>query len=200
MKEFIRDDGRTLQVVKDFREQLRYHRPGVNPKSHWTDEDYDRAAEKKIISMRKRLARLSGLGISVDDMQILEVGCGPGIDCIRLSMEPVRKVSGLGHALRMFAEDDAGERFRRLLSLILKKPGRNPDIETTLKSLPVQFETGDCLQLPYSDDQFDRIFSRSALEHFHPIENALMEMSRVTCPGGYLFHSIDPYYLVSRLP
>ena len=194
MNEFVRDDGVALRVVEGFRQQLRYHRPGVNPKKHWTDEDYERAAVKKIASMRARLAGFSALGISLDNKRILEVGCGPGFDCILMAMEPVEKVTGLDHALRLFAEDEAGERFRRLLSVILKKLGRNPDLDTTLRSLPLQFDIGDCTQLAYADDQFDRLVSRSALEHFHPIGSALQEMSRVTCPGGYLFHSIDPYY------
>jgi len=42
--------------------------------------------------------------------------------------------------------------------------------------------------MPFSDGQFDFVFSNSVLEHIHNIDGALMEVARVLRPGGrFLF-------------
>jgi SAM-dependent methyltransferase len=57
-----------------------------------------------------------------------------------------------------------------------------------------RFTRADATSLPFPDDSFDVLLSRSALEHIVPVERALAEMARVTRAGGVIHHAVDPYY------
>lgn len=51
-----------------------------------------------------------------------------------------------------------------------------------------------CSRLPFTDGQFDLVFSIDSLEHFQNPTAALMEMLRVLKPGGVLYAAFGPLY------
>ena len=58
--------------------------------------------------------------------------------------------------------------------------------------LEAEFEVGDCLNLPYSDNSFDVVFSIGLLEHFEDARPVLMEKLRVLKKNGLMFNYIVP--------
>ncbi len=58
MREFLRDDGASLQVVPGFRDRIHHWRPSVSPKSDWDDEGHQRAAASRVRRFEKRFKRL----------------------------------------------------------------------------------------------------------------------------------------------
>jgi ubiquinone/menaquinone biosynthesis C-methylase UbiE len=194
MEYFTRDNGKLLRIVSGFRERFRYFGSSVNPKSHWTNEQYEMAARKKIHKIKRRLDKILPFVGSLDHARILEVGCGAGIDCIFMALRPFCEVVGIDRRLRLFEQDSEGERNRRLVQAIFEKVGLDGNINKVLRQLPIRFLQVDTKDLPFPDNSFDFLFTRSALEHFIPIKDAISEMVRVVAPGGFMFHEIDTYY------
>jgi ubiquinone/menaquinone biosynthesis C-methylase UbiE len=52
---------------------------------------------------------------------------------------------------------------------------------------------GDAQQLPFADNSFDRIVSCENIEHLPDVRSAILEMFRVTRPGGKLFLTTPNY-------
>jgi ubiquinone/menaquinone biosynthesis C-methylase UbiE len=192
---FVRDDGVPLQVVEGFRQRvISEPRVSVRPKAKWSTADYDAAAEKKLREARILLAQLQDWGASLDGASVLEVGCGAGIDSILFALHPVERVVGIDVEPLLEAQDDRGERTRRLTRLVLEKAGADEEIDTTLRDRPVQILAMDATRMAFPDASFDLVVSRAALEHITPIEHALGEMARVVRSGGLLRHAIDPFF------
>ena len=106
MKAFERDDGRVLEVVEGFREQMLSYRRAVTPRADWTGHDYVEAAEKKRRRFGRLLARFSEWGGQVEGARVLDVGCGDATNCLLLGFEPVRESTGpdeAGHRTRLLA-------------------------------------------------------------------------------------------------
>jgi SAM-dependent methyltransferase len=188
MNTFMREDGRAVPVVEGFRQFLLSYRPPVTPKAEWTREQYAAAAVKK----RHRAARLvesfrHWLG-PLEDVALLDVGCGDGSNCLVLGEEPLRRVVGVDLELPLFAADEKGNRTRNLAADIQAKAA------VAANSHPVHFLRMDATRLGFEDGTFDVLMSRSAMEHIRPIEPALREMARVVRPGGLIYLGIDPFY------
>lgn len=194
MREFLRDDGASLQVVPGFRDRIHHWRPSVSPKSDWDDEDYQRAAASRVRRFEKRFKRLEKRVGSLTGASILEIGCGGGIDTLLTALRPVGQVVGIDAQLLLFDAGKKAARNRRLLSKALEQCGEDADVDAALDRLPVSFKTLDATQLPFPEESFDVIVSRASLEHVIPIEGALDEMRRIVRPGGFMHHSIDPFY------
>jgi ubiquinone/menaquinone biosynthesis C-methylase UbiE len=192
---FLRDDGVPLRVVDGFRERvISAPRVSVRPKPKWNTADYEAAAEKKLRESRILLADVHGWEASLDGASVLDVGCGAGIDSILLALHPVERVVAIDLEFALEAQDDGGERTRRLTRLVLEKAGVDGGIGATLRHRPVQFVAMDATRMDFPDASFDLVVSRAALEHIIPIEQALSEMARVVRPGGLLRHAIDPFF------
>jgi ubiquinone/menaquinone biosynthesis C-methylase UbiE len=54
----------------------------------------------------------------------------------------------------------------------------------------------DATAMSFQDGTFDIVISRSAMEHFTPVEGALSEMVRVVRPGGIVYLGIDPFFWI----
>jgi SAM-dependent methyltransferase len=194
-KVFVRDDGVALRVVEGFRQRVRSApRDSVQPKLEWNAADYEAAAEKKLRQLRSLLGELDRWGGSLDGANVLEVGCGAGIDSILFGLHPVERVVGIDLEFPLNAPDDRGERTRRLTRRVLEKVGVEEGVEATLRQQPVQFLPMDATRMDFPEATFDLLVSRAALEHIMPIEQALGEMARVVRPGGLLRHAIDPFF------
>jgi SAM-dependent methyltransferase len=192
---FIRDDGRAVAVVDGFRQAvLAAPRTSVQPKPEWTDDDYRAAAEKKIRQAKAFVDEFTRLGGVVEGARTLEVGCGAGIDCLLMALQPVESVVGIDRDLPLFDSGDRGERTRRLAREVLRQLGLPEDVDAVLRERPVRLERMDATRMAFADDGFDLLWSRAAMEHIVPPEAVLAEMARVVRPGGLLHHGIDPFY------
>ena len=67
--------------------------------------------------------------------------------------------------------------------------------------LPLVNHDLDSDRLPFSDNHFDVVFSKSVVEHFYNPENLTAELARVTKPGGMIItmtpswiHNIAAFY------
>lgn len=52
------------------------------------------------------------------------------------------------------------------------------------------FSQGDLLQLPFDDNTFDLVYSWGVVDHVVAPRQALKELVRVLCPGGYLIVAV----------
>lgn len=98
-----------------------------------------------------------------DGMNILEIGCGPGLLCHRLKeWLPHSSITGLDM-------DESFIEYARAKSLE--------------KSLDCVFIQGDATRLPFRDNSFDACTSHTVIEHV-PTVPFLAEQYRVCRPGG----------------
>ena len=192
---FVRDDGVPLRVVEGFRERVRSApRDSVQPKADWDEADYERAMAKKLRQSTNLLAELEQWGGSLEGASVLEVGCGAGIDCLLFGLHGVERIVGIDLDFPLTRDDEWGERARRLTKLVLEQAGVHEALKSTLRERPVEFVPMDATRMEFPDASFDWLYSRAALEHVMPIEQALAEMARVVKPGGLLRHAIDPFF------
>lgn len=195
MKVFTRHDGRNLRVLKGFRDQvLSAPRVSAQPKPNWSDEDYSLAADKKLREAQRLLSEFSRWGSDISGARVLEVGCGAGIDCLLMGLQPVHGVVGIDLQTALFQDSEKGERTRRLTRKVLEKLDLGVNITEVLHRLPVRFVIVNATQTGFPDDSFDFLWSRAAMEHIIPVDKALIEMARMVRPGGLIYHSIDPYF------
>lgn len=114
--------------------------------------------------------------------RLLEVGCGIGIDTLRLARLGFGDVVGID--LTEVAVEVAADRARR--------EGLDG----------VRFEVGNAEALPFEDGAFDLVYSFGVLHHTPGIERAVAEVHRVLAPGGtayvMLYHSRSLVNLVHR--
>ena len=111
------------------------------------------------------------LGLKGGDA-VLDAGCGPGYDAIRMAAQVGKtgQVTGIDVSERMIAIAEA------------KAKGTG---------LPVSFRTGDVRKLPFPDASFDAVRIERTLQILEGPTQVLDEMIRVLRPGGRLL-SIEP--------
>jgi SAM-dependent methyltransferase len=103
--------------------------------------------------------------LDVADKKVLEIGLGEGAESERLIRQGARW-SGVD------LTTEAVERVRTRL---------------TLRELPYEeLRQGSVLDLPFTDDSFDVVFSHGVLHHVPEIKQAQSEIHRVLHPGGEL--------------
>ena len=192
MTTFVRDDGLPLRVVAGFRDRVLAYRPSVTPRPHWTPEQYAHAADKKLDRARRLIAEIGKRYDRLDGADVLDVGCGDGINCLVLASAAGRAV-GVDLRLPLFEPDETGGQARRLSRLVLERLDAASWLDV-LPRQPARFARADATRLAFPDDRFDVLLSRSAMEHVAPVELALAEMARVVRPGGVIHHSVDPYF------
>jgi ubiquinone/menaquinone biosynthesis C-methylase UbiE len=129
--------------------------------------------------------RLSEMNLS--EKNLLEIGCGIGIDTIRLASLGFREVVGLD--LSATAVD------------IARTHAKLKNITT------VHFETANGEELTLPNNTFDFVYSFGVIHHTPSIETAIAEIHRVLKPGGtaivmlYHRHSLVNWvHILFRLP
>ena len=119
-------------------------------------------------------------GIDFSKVRILDVGCGSGYLAFALAGLGAAEVVGIDLDPVNYVRASERARMRDLLA-----PGRGD---------AVRLEPGDVHALAFDDGSFDLVYSVTALEHFRDLDRAVSEMSRVTRPGGLLYHSVEPWF------
>ena len=122
-------------------------------------------------AFRKHWETISGLVEKpICDLRVLEVGCGRG------SLSAYFSDNGSECHLLDISEtaiDIAKESF-------------------AAHGLTAKFHVGNCLELPFRDNQFDVVFSIGLLEHFEDVRSVIGEKYRVLNRGGLMFNYIVP--------
>lgn len=100
---------------------------------------------------------------------MLDVGCGPGIDCANIArlLPPGGRVTGVDFDPRMIAAAEASARQQGL-------------------SETLTYQQANACELPFADNSFCATRSERLLMHLDTPDTALREMVRVTRPGGRL--------------
>jgi len=171
-------------------------RVSVRPKLGWSDEDYSAAADRKLGGSHKICSEFLQWGGTLDGAQVLEVGCGSGIDVLLVGLYPVRSVVGIDLELPLFEPGERGERTRGLAREVLEKRQLRDHVREVLESRPIRFAIMDATLMGFPDDSFDFLWSRAAMLEIMPLEKALTEMARVVRPGGLIYHNIHPYFWI----
>lgn len=103
--------------------------------------------------------------------QVLEVGFGSGLSFSNLN-----------------------RLYKKIYGLEKNSPISIADITAyfTNRSIPVFLTSGDLLNMPYADGEFDTVLIISVLEHLQPHEQAraFSEIHRVIRPGGQLVYGV----------
>ncbi len=101
------------------------------------------------------------------DLQILDVGCGPGSITLGLAeIASEGQVTGIDFAASQIE--------------LAKAQTESAKIKN------VEFQTGSCYELPFEDGMFDRVFSHALMEHLTEPHKAIQEFKRVLKPGGII--------------
>src|SRR5687767_3582682 len=95
METFTRDDGRVLHVVPGFRERVLADRQSFSSRPSWSDEDYASAAHTKRHRTDRLLDHFEQRGGRVEGSNVLDVGCGDGINCMLIALRPTESVVGI---------------------------------------------------------------------------------------------------------
>jgi ubiquinone/menaquinone biosynthesis C-methylase UbiE len=97
-------------------------------------------------------------------MQILEIGCGSGVDTAEFARHGA-----------IVTSTDLTEKSVELTRDLLKEIG-----------LSAKVIQADATKLPFEDESFDCVYSYGVLHHIPEMETALAEIHRVLKPGGKL--------------
>jgi ubiquinone/menaquinone biosynthesis C-methylase UbiE len=194
MTTFTREDGCEIAVVPGFRERALAFQTQTTPRGHWTDDDFAKAVAKRLERSNRLMAQIARQYGPIDKADVLEIGCGDGLNSLLLGLRGVRRAVGIDIDFRLDKKDEQGQRTRRMVADIIKASGSDKSLDQCLSTLPVEFVSMDATAMEFPDNSFDLILSRSVLEHIRPIERLIAETARVIRPGGMAYHEIDPFY------
>ena len=123
------------------------------------------------------------LGVAPGD-RVLDMGCGAG----RHAFELYRRGTDV------IALDQDADELAAVADMFaaMRSAGEVPD------GAEADVKQGDALQLPFADDEFDRVVAAEVLEHIPDDEGAIAELVRVLRPGGTLAVSV-PRWLPERI-
>jgi SAM-dependent methyltransferase len=123
------------------------------------------------------------LGLRRGD-RVLDMGCGAG----RHAFEMLRRG---GHVMAF--DQDADE-----LAGVLEISGAMRDAGEVPAGTEVDIKQGDALEMPFADEEFDRVVAAEVLEHIPEDRRAIAELVRVLRPGGTLAVTV-PRWLPERV-
>ena len=194
MLSFTTADGRTLRTVDGFRRAILAALPSKTPAADWSQDDYASSAQRRIRTAESRLRRIGRHRGRVEGADVLDIGCGMGIETLLTGLEPVRSVVGVDLTIALLEEGEQADRARRLGQAVLAGRGVADELGDVLDQRPIRFAVMDATALGFADASFDVLCTDASLEHLRPLPVVLTEMARVVRPGGLLVHAIDPYF------
>ena len=139
---------------------------------------------KNVRHSERFVEEYSRLGGTLEDADVLEVGCGAGIDALLIAMHPVRSVVGIDMELPLFDAGEKGERTRRLTREVLAALVLSDDVDAVLRQRPVRLMTMDATRMSFPDHSFDLLWSRAAMEHIVPSEPPWRKWRASSGPEG----------------
>ncbi len=104
--------------------------------------------------------------------RILDVGCGTGTAEVKLSRLRLTQVD-------LVAVDLLVDRVAAARSA------------AQAHNINAHFAAADACRLPFADATFDSVFCVAVLQHIHDVKGAVVEMARVTRPGGRIV-AVEP--------
>ena len=183
-----------LEVVPGFREVVLEARPSGTPQPDWNPEDYVTVARKRVAAARLRWRAIDAALGGAPAARWLEIGCGSGVDCVLAALHGVPEVVGVDRDSPLLAGGERRVRALRLVGAAAQLAGASDTPEVLLERLAVDVRAMDACCLDIPDASADVVWSRTALEHVQPLDQALRESARVLRPGGIAHHLIDPFY------
>ncbi len=135
-------------------------------KQHWVDIEPERhAAYDQILGYHPALEPVIRPLELKPALRVLDVGSGPAHTTMELArrVSPSGKVTGVDINAEFIAR--ATERVREA-------------------KLPIEFTHSGFPPLPFPDASFDRVFCKNVLEYVESAAETVVEMARVTAPGG----------------
>ena len=119
------------------------------------------------------------LGLRPGD-RVLDMGCGAG----RHAFEMYRRGADV------VAFDQDADELAGVLELFaaMKEAGEVP------AGAEADIKEGDALQLPFADEEFDRVVAAEVLEHIPADIQAIAELARVLRPGGTMAVSVPRWF------
>lgn len=194
MTKFKRDDGKELDIIAGFRDRALSYRPSNSPRDDWNEDDYARVVEKRLQRGKRLIEKLSRIYGPFENAEVLEVGCGDGINSMLLGMQGVKRAVGIDLELRLNEPYQWSGSVRRLAEGVIKAAGIDGSLEKYLADSSVDLRAMDATRMEFPENSFDLVFSRGVLEHIHPIEKLSPEIAKILRPRGLVYHEIDPFY------
>ncbi len=155
-----------------FRNSMGWADPDSTEKVHSYVNTLDRAnAADSIKAYKQRTYELAG---ATTGRRILDLGCGTGYDAMAMA-------TLVGNGGEVVGID-------RSEGMVKEARQRAEGV-----GLPVRFEVGDAMALPFPDNYFDGARADRVFQHLADPERALAEMIRVVRPGGSIVLT-DPDY------
>ncbi len=111
--------------------------------------------------------------------EVLDVGCGIGVEAVRIASTTNARVVGLDVSDRMLGWSD--------------RRAREAGVRDRIDLI-----RGNVLELPFVDGRFDAVLCESVLAFVADKERAIAEMVRVTRPGGWV--GINEAFLLTETP
>lgn len=121
-------------------------------------------------SVETLLAELQRFGFDATTSDVLEIGCGTGLNSVFLAARGVRRTIGLDLIVRRSALRDA----------VMRERFRDRDLNFQLRSVDLYAN-----DLP--SEHFDLVFGTATLEHLVDIQRAFLEIHRLLRPGGLIY-------------
>ena len=141
--------------------------PSPYYKQHWIDIEQSRfSIYDSLLGYHPRMAPLLAPLDVQPGQSVLDVGSGPGY----VTQEFSRRVGPSGQAIGV----DINATFVSRANANAQKEGL----------AHVRYEQADFPPLPFADNIFDRVFCKNVLEYVDSAEATVLEIARVTKPGG----------------
>lgn len=135
-------------------------------RTDYADVTYLQAAGELLREVKLRSYALMQV---TEGQHILDVGCGPGLDTVALAqmVGPRGRIEGVDRDPQMLAAADERARAEGVESWVTHR-------------------AADAAALPFADNTFDACRSERLFQHLLQPEQVLVEMVRVTKPGGWV--------------
>ena len=136
--------------------------PEIQPDRELWESVWERARIERPV--QTHILRAIDKVTSVRGKDVLEVGCGSGVNSVAL-MSRGANVVALDYSLHAL---------------------RHTQHNAQIHSVKLNLAAGDLFRLPFADASFDIVFSQGLMEHFLDPMPGLIEQLRIVRPGGFL--------------